>query len=68
MRIIGSALDFEAMTARLKIYTKVEGSYIEFKIFLDTKAIFSNKIRIETFRALYGKLTKIMQKLDKEVK
>jgi len=66
MKIIGSALDFEAISSRIKIYTKTEGSYIEFKIFLDTKAIFSNKIRIDTFKKIYSKLTKIMEKLDKE--
>lgn len=65
MKIIAGRLDFEAMTARVKFYTKREGDYIEFKIFYDTKAIFSNKIRIATFKKIYAKLTKVMDELEK---
>jgi len=67
MKIIGSVLDFEAISTRIKIYTKLEGSYVVFKIFLDTTIIFSNKIQIATFKKLYAKMTKVMAKLDKEL-
>jgi len=64
MKIIAGRLDFEAMTSRLKFYTKREGDYIEFKVYIDTKAIISNKIKIATFKKLYKKLSKVIEELE----
>jgi len=66
MKIIGSVLDFEAISTRLKFFTRRQGGYLEFKVLIDDTMILSNKIKVDTFRKLFKKMQKINADLSRD--